>query len=129
MNDKEYYDVVAQEIQSRTLHPGLWARAVAETNDEGTKARALYIRLRVGELVEQEQAERAAALVATQREQKAKAEALAREKQAQREKEKLAAQKDREENLKSIGRATLTGLFIVFAIILVVGLLALLLSK
>jgi hypothetical protein len=129
MSEQDYYDIVAQEIQSRSLRPGLWARTVAETDDEGAKARALYIRLRVGELLEQEQAERAASLAATQREEKLKVEALAREKQAQREKEKLAAQKDREENLKSIGRATLYGLIVIFAIILLVGLLALLLSK
>lgn len=58
MSDQRYYDIVAQELQSRILRPGLWARAVAETGGEGAAARALYIRYRVAELTQQEKEER-----------------------------------------------------------------------
>jgi hypothetical protein len=57
-NDK-YYDEVARELETKSLRPGLWTRAVAETGDEGSAAKALYIRLRVSELVKQEQTDRA----------------------------------------------------------------------
>ena len=54
MNDQRFYELVAQELQRRFIRPGLWARAVAETGDEGKTARALYIRLRVAELQEEQ---------------------------------------------------------------------------
>ena len=61
MSDQYFYDVVAEELQRRSLRPGLWTRAVAETGGEGDSARALYIRLRVAELMQLEQSERARA--------------------------------------------------------------------
>lgn len=54
MSEQRFYDIVASELQSRSLKPGLWARAVAEVGDEGAGARARYIQLRVTELAEQE---------------------------------------------------------------------------
>ncbi len=50
---QKYYDVVGQELQDRQVVPGLWARAVAETGNEGAEARARYIKLRVADLVEE----------------------------------------------------------------------------
>ena len=57
MEEQHYYDIVAQELQEKHLRPGLWTRAVAETGSEDAPARALYIRLRVSELVQQAQAD------------------------------------------------------------------------
>ena len=57
--DDKFYEEVARELESKSLRPGLWTRAVAETGDEGSAAKALYIRLRVSELVQQEQTDRA----------------------------------------------------------------------
>ena len=59
MNDQRYYEIVAGELQRKSLRPGLWVRAVAETGGEGDTARAVYIRLRVSELFQIEQAGRA----------------------------------------------------------------------
>lgn len=58
MSDQRYYDVVAEELQCKYIRTGLWARAVAETGGEGDTARSLYIRLRVSELIQIEQADR-----------------------------------------------------------------------
>lgn len=57
--DDKFYEEVARELETKSLRPGLWTRAVAETGDEGSAAKALYIRLRVSELVQQEQTDRA----------------------------------------------------------------------
>lgn len=57
MSDQRHYETVAQEIQRRDIRPGLWARAIAETGREDATARALYIRLRVAELIHEEQLE------------------------------------------------------------------------
>lgn len=57
MNNQRYYELVAEELQRKYLRPGLWARAVAETGGESESARALYIRLRVSELIETDRAE------------------------------------------------------------------------
>lgn len=51
MDDQVFYDIVALELRGRFYKTGLWVRAIAETNDEGTEARALYIRLRASELM------------------------------------------------------------------------------
>jgi hypothetical protein len=53
-SQQKYYDAVAEEIINRKLKRGLWARAIAEAGCEGAPARAVYIRLRVSELVEEE---------------------------------------------------------------------------
>jgi len=58
ITNQRYYDLVASELQARFIRPGLWARAVAETGTEGAQARALYIRLRVLDLIAEENAER-----------------------------------------------------------------------
>lgn len=69
MSDQRYYEIVAQELQRRFIRPGLWARAVAETGNEGATARALYIRFRVEELVQEEQAEEAQRRASEERQQ------------------------------------------------------------
>lgn len=55
-NDQQHYETVAAEIQQKVLRPGLWTRAFAESGGEDAKAKALYIRLRVAELKEEEKA-------------------------------------------------------------------------
>lgn len=51
-SDQKYYDLVAEELEKNSLKLGVWARAVAETGDEGPKAKSTYIKLRVAELKE-----------------------------------------------------------------------------
>jgi len=58
MSDQRYYDLVASELQSRTIKTGLWARAVAEVGGEGPAARARYIKLRVVELEAEDRSRR-----------------------------------------------------------------------
>lgn len=50
MNDDVYYDQVAQELQAKTMVPGVWAKAFAEANGQIDRARALYIKHRVVQL-------------------------------------------------------------------------------
>lgn len=56
-DDDSFYEEVAKEIESNTMKPGLWTRAFAEANGSHDLARALYIRLRVAQLVRVKQAE------------------------------------------------------------------------
>ena len=51
MDDDAFYEQVAGEIESDAMKPGIWARAFAETDGENDRAKALYIRLRVAQLV------------------------------------------------------------------------------
>src|SRR5438477_460887 len=110
MTDQRYYEIVGQELQRRVLHAGLWARAVAETGDEGATARALYIRLRVAELVQEEQAEsirahaeasRRAAEEARNEEMLSQTEALAREKDDRRLAAEIEAERSRCDELEA----------------------------
>ncbi len=41
------FEFVATEIEQGTLSKGLWTKALAETNFDDTRARALYIKMRV----------------------------------------------------------------------------------
>src|SRR5437773_10661344 len=52
MNDNILYDEVAKELQERTMVPGLWTRAFSEAGGHMDRARALYIKYRVGQLAE-----------------------------------------------------------------------------
>jgi hypothetical protein len=44
------YDEVAEELQAKTMVPGLWTRAFAEAGGQMDRARALYIKYRVAQL-------------------------------------------------------------------------------
>lgn len=110
MSDQRYYEIVAQELQDRVLRPGLWTRAVAETGDEESAARALYIRFRVAELMQQEQAERIRADAEAQRraaeEERAdqrgrEAEAIARQEQERRLAVEMEAEQMRRDQLEA----------------------------
>ena len=52
---QRYYDIVAKELRERRLQDGLWARALAETGGNDSKARARYIKLRAEELMREEE--------------------------------------------------------------------------
>jgi hypothetical protein len=49
-SDQKYFDLVAKELAARNLNPGIWARALAESDGDEAKARAAYIRFRAQEL-------------------------------------------------------------------------------
>lgn len=61
MKDQHYFDIVALELQTRAVKPGLWARAIAESGQDDGRARAAYIKLRVQELKEEDELKRKAA--------------------------------------------------------------------
>ena len=52
--DQHYYDVVGEELAQKVIKPGLWARALAETGSDDSRARSRYIVLRVAELEEED---------------------------------------------------------------------------
>ena len=51
--NQEFYDAVAVEMAANQFQPGLWARALAESDGHEARCKAIYIRLRVAELVAQ----------------------------------------------------------------------------
>lgn len=96
MADQRYYDAVAEEIRREFYRPGLQARAIAETGGQKEAARALYIRLRVAELEQIEQAERGRATAEQTRraaeDARARREQQDAESRAQREEERLRSE-------------------------------------
>jgi hypothetical protein len=48
-----HYDQVAKELQAKELVPGVWAKAFAKAGGELERPRALYIKYRVAQLVEE----------------------------------------------------------------------------
>ena len=48
-----YYKIVAAELQSKKMEAGLLAQAIAEGNGDKNKAQAIYIKLRIDELIRQ----------------------------------------------------------------------------
>jgi len=53
MNDDDFYDQVAEEIETNSLIPGVWTRAFAEADGDENRAKAIYIKLRVAKLAEE----------------------------------------------------------------------------
>jgi uncharacterized protein with WD repeat len=53
MEDEVFYNQVAEEIQAKKLLPGLWTKAFAEANGKTDEARAIYIKHRVEQLVQE----------------------------------------------------------------------------
>jgi maltodextrin utilization protein YvdJ len=58
MNDDRFFDEVAKELLEKRVVPGVWTRAFADADGNTEKARAIYIRSRVAQLVEEEKLER-----------------------------------------------------------------------
>lgn len=52
MNDEVYYSRVADELIQLPPIAGLWAKAFAECDGKEPAARALYLRLRVAQLID-----------------------------------------------------------------------------
>lgn len=52
MNDEGYYSRVAEELLHSMPIAGLWAKAFAECDGREPAAKALYLRLRVAQLIE-----------------------------------------------------------------------------
>jgi hypothetical protein len=52
MSDDAFYDEVAKEIETNKLVPGVWTRAFAEADGDESRAKAIYIKLRVAQLAE-----------------------------------------------------------------------------
>jgi hypothetical protein len=50
VDDLYLYDRVADELRNRGAHPGLWAKAFAESGGNKPQAEALYLRYRVAQL-------------------------------------------------------------------------------
>lgn len=108
MDNEAFYEQVAGEIESDAMKPGIWARAFAETDGENDRAKALYIRLRVAQLVsarevELEDVSRLMAERAIEEEQ-AKREATARgeaeNEAAKQESAKLQREQDEAERVR-----------------------------
>ena len=51
INDKEFYGYVAQEMANGVIDSGIMAKASAETDFDENKSKALYIKLRVADLI------------------------------------------------------------------------------
>ena len=51
MTDQQAYDLVASEIQSGQLKPGIWARSLAESAGNKNLAESLYIEFRAEEII------------------------------------------------------------------------------
>jgi hypothetical protein len=60
MNQDEHYDAVAKELLEGAIHPGTWTRSIAEANGDKERAKAVYIRLRVAQLAEEDRKLKAA---------------------------------------------------------------------
>ena len=53
INDKEFYGYVAQEMANGVIDSGIMAKASAETDFDENKSKALYIKMRVADLIAQ----------------------------------------------------------------------------
>jgi hypothetical protein len=51
VNDEAFYNQVAEEIQAKKMLPGLWTKAFAQAGGDTERARAVYIKLRVAQLI------------------------------------------------------------------------------
>jgi len=47
ISDEYYYEMAAKEVQQNQIRPGLWAKAWSDVGGDETKAKALYLKLRV----------------------------------------------------------------------------------
>ena len=48
--DEAYYEMALKEVQNDNIRPGLWAKAWSDAGGEDTKAKALYLKLRVASM-------------------------------------------------------------------------------
>ena len=79
--EEQLYEFAAEEIAANNIRPGLWAKAIAESDGDDAKAKARYIKLRV----EAMKAEADLEDHASENAHKAEAEMRKREENRQRE--------------------------------------------
>jgi len=60
-SDERFYEAVVREIETQGPRKGLWAKAYAEAGGNESGARAIYIRLRAGQLMDEQRQELAEA--------------------------------------------------------------------
>jgi len=53
-NDEKYYEIVAREIRENRINDAIWTKAIAESGGEENKTKAVYIQLRVKQLMRDE---------------------------------------------------------------------------
>ena len=80
--EEHLYELAAEEIAANNIRPGLWAKAIAESDGDDAKAKARYIKLRV----ETMKAEADLQDHASENAYKAEAEMRKREEELRREK-------------------------------------------
>ncbi len=54
MDDEKYYQVVADEIRDGRIRDALWTKAIAKSMGDENKTKAVYIQLRVEQLMQEE---------------------------------------------------------------------------
>jgi hypothetical protein len=50
LEDEALHEIVAREMVANIVKPGLWTKALADTQWDESKAKALYVRMRVDQL-------------------------------------------------------------------------------
>jgi hypothetical protein len=57
IDDESFYEEVAKELESDSMKPGLWTKALVEADGEQERVKPIYIRLRVAQLLTAKEAE------------------------------------------------------------------------
>jgi hypothetical protein len=130
LSEVQLYEMVAEEIANNQQSKGLWAKAIAETEGEIEKAKALYIKLRVqmimdewayADKVQAEEAERRRhadeAAVAAEMTRREGEESHRRQTQAQKNWDQPQYQKDYIPLGIILGTLAVLGIFILLATI------------
>ncbi|MDA7916413.1 hypothetical protein N9B94_04185 [Verrucomicrobia bacterium] len=55
MDDEKYYDIVGQELRENRINDALWTKSIAKSMGDENKTKAVYIQLRVDQLIRDEQ--------------------------------------------------------------------------
>jgi len=50
-NEEKFYDLIWEEIEQKNLKRSVWTKAIADADGDIKKAEAIYIRLRLGQLM------------------------------------------------------------------------------
>jgi len=129
LSEVQLYEMVAEEIANNQQSKGLWAKAIADTEGELEKAKALYIKLRVqmimdewayADKVQAEEAERRRrtdeAASAAEMERREEEESHRRQTQAQKNWDQPQYQKDYVPLVIILGTLAVLGIFILFAV-------------
>ncbi len=57
IDDEPFYEEVAKELETETIKPGLWTKALADADGDKERVKPIYIRLRVAQLLAAKEAE------------------------------------------------------------------------